>query len=92
MSHGDGIAREVQFYEAGPNTPSELTPNAFAQLYLGQVLLATPQAASHFGFRWFLPALLCPAIVLDRRAQSFARKALRWRAKEAGTGQGSPPI
>jgi ATP-binding cassette, subfamily B, bacterial HlyB/CyaB len=63
----------IHYFEAGANTPSELTPDAFAQRYLGQVLLATKQAstladpdsdpqaaqgASHFGFRWFLPALL----------------------------------
>ena len=59
----------IQFFEAGANTPNELTPEAFAQRYLGQVLLVTRQAtsvtdpeaaqgASNFGFRWFLPALL----------------------------------
>ena len=36
----------IQYFEAGSNTPSELTLDAFAQRYLGQVLLATKQVAS----------------------------------------------
>ena len=59
----------IQYFEAGSNTPCELAADAFAQRYLGLVLLVTkqpaavadpeaPQGGSNFGFRWFLPDLL----------------------------------
>ncbi len=59
----------ILYFEAGGNTPSELPADAFAQRYLGLVLLVTkqpaavadpeaPQVGGKFGFRWFLPDLL----------------------------------
>ncbi|MGO9446894.1 MAG: peptidase domain-containing ABC transporter [Thiobacillaceae bacterium] len=61
---------QVVLFEAGTNTPSILTPDAFAQRYAGvafQLALATsplqdPDGADTsrpaFGFRWFIPELL----------------------------------
>lgn len=62
-------AERVQFFEAGTNTPNELSPSEFAKRYLGVVYLvakqrapvADPEAAkekSKFGYSWFLPDLL----------------------------------
>ncbi|MES2876911.1 MAG: peptidase domain-containing ABC transporter [Pseudomonadota bacterium] len=59
----------VQFFEAGTNTPSELSPDTFAERYLGTVYLvakqrgavADPEASKErdqFGYSWFLPDLL----------------------------------
>ncbi len=62
-------AERIQFFEAGTNTPSELSPYAFAERYLGVVYLVAKERApiedsetdkekSKFGYSWFLPDLL----------------------------------
>lgn len=59
----------ITFFEAGTNTPSELSPELFAQRYLsiafltakGRDAVTDPDALQDnekFGFRWFLPELL----------------------------------
>jgi len=66
----DASPERVVLFEAGTNTPQELSPDVFAERYLGHVLLVArkagplrdPDSASGgdraFGFRWFLPELL----------------------------------
>ncbi len=62
-------SERIQFFEAGTNTPSELSPEAFAERYLGVVYLVAKQRApvsdpeaakekDQFGYSWFLPDLL----------------------------------
>jgi subfamily B ATP-binding cassette protein HlyB/CyaB len=66
----DATPERVLFFDAGTNTPQELSPQAFAERYLGFVLMVAlkseavrdPDAADEdgkgFGFKWFVPELL----------------------------------
>jgi subfamily B ATP-binding cassette protein HlyB/CyaB len=65
----DVSPERILYFEAGTNTPCELSPDAFAQRYLGAVFLVAKQrvavtdpeasqSGNGFGFRWFLPDLL----------------------------------
>ncbi|WP_428633933.1 peptidase domain-containing ABC transporter [Sedimenticola sp.] len=62
-------AERITYFAAGTNTPLELTPEDFAERYVGAVFLTArerpeisdPDAEKEkkdFGFRWFIPELL----------------------------------
>jgi subfamily B ATP-binding cassette protein HlyB/CyaB len=65
----DVSLERIQYFEAGTNTPRELSAGEFAERYTGWVCLLARQrlpvadpegakAGNNFGFRWFLPDLL----------------------------------